>query len=175
MSRAATRATAALLCGVVLVALGLAFVALPGSRSAPESLRVDLDFDSFVPGETQTRTSTVQVPTPSRVTAATVTQSGPAIVVDLTVCQLATCRPLVEGLELDPGPHTLRVDAVLAATGADDIEPGAVTSFGGQIQIVEIHDPTEIDATLLLTVAGVGLLAIAVGVALVHPRQRIAS
>ena len=100
MSRTATRATAALLCGVVLVALGLAIIGLPDTEVAPESLSVDIDFDEFVPGVTQTRTSPVDVPVPSRVAEAEVATSGPdvAIDVDLTICQRDRCTPLTLSL-----------------------------------------------------------------------------
>ena len=169
MRRTATRATAALLCGVVLVALGLAIIGLPDDEIAPESLSVAIDVDTVVPGVTQTRTSPVDVPVPSRVAEAMVATSGPdvAIDVDLTICQRDRCTPLTTGLELDPGPYTLTV----AATMDRNAEPGTSGDIVGQIRIVETHSSTGIDATQLMAVAGVGLLSIAVGVLLLGRRR----
>ena len=169
MSRTATRATAALLCGVVLVALGLAVAGIPGAEPAPESLNVEIDFDTFVPGVTQTRTSLVEVPVPSLVDEARVDTfgSGVDIDVDLTICDAGRCRPLVAGAELDPGPYTLTV----AATLDEQVAPGTSGDIAGQIRIVETSRATAIDTTLLMSVAGVGLLAIAIGALLVRQRE----
>ncbi len=171
---AARRATTALLCGVVLVALGLAFIGLPSDKRAPESLSVALDFDTFRPGVMQTRTSDVEIPVPSRVTDAEIVQNGVdsnAITVDMTICDAvgSGCRPLVAGLELEQGPHTLTVDATL--TG--DVPPGARTTLVGQVRIVEARSTSTVDTTLLVAVAGGGLLAIAAGALLVRPRHGV--
>jgi hypothetical protein len=173
MSRTATRATAALLCGVVLVALGLAFIATPDSATAPESLTVEIDFDTFAPGVTQTRTSNVDVPVPSRVDEARVDIVGEGVELetDLSICQLDDCQPLVAGLELRPGPYTLSV----AATLDREVAPGATGDLIGQIRIVETRQPTAIDTTMLVTVACIGLLAIALGVQLVTRRREVMS
>jgi hypothetical protein len=209
VSRNATRATAALLCGVVLVALGLMVAGMPASESPPESLHVALDFDTFVPGETQTRTSQVEIPVPSRVTDAAVTQTGDDATIDvrLTICQaeLDRCEPLRAGLELSSGPHALTVEATLTARIGTErphdrttdtlparppsaaLTPPAVTtvrdtatasgehaSLVGQIRIVESTTSSIVDANLLLTIAGGGLLAIAVGAMVIRPRRTIA-
>ncbi len=171
MSRAATRATAALLCGVVLVALGLAFVGLPDSERSPDSMSVEIDFDTFTPGVTQTRSSSVEVPVPSRVAVARVDTIGPdvAIDVDLTICDRGDCRPLEAGAELEPGPYTLTV----AATLDDQVAPGSSGRFVGEIRIVETSQTTAIDTTLMMVIAGIGLLAIAIGALLVDRRQGV--
>lgn len=169
MSRTATRATAALLCGVVLVALGLAIIGMPDDETAAESLSVEITFDAFVPGVTQTRTSDVDVPVPSRVDEARVDIVGEGVVIDtdLSICQLGECQPLAAGLELRPGPYTLSVSATLDR----EVAPGASADLVGQIRIVETREPTAIDTTLLMIVAGIGVLAIALGVLLVTRRR----
>lgn len=176
MRTASRRATTALLCGVVLVALGLAFIGLPGDKRAPESLNVTLDFDTFRPGVTQTRTSQVDVPVPSRVTDAEIAQTGAdpnAITVELTICDAtaSNCQPLVAGVKLDPGTHTLTVDATLTA----EVPPGSSTTLAGQIRIVETRSISSIDVTLLITIVGGGLLVIAVGALLIGQRQGMAT
>jgi len=172
MGRTATRATAALLCGVVLVALGLAIAALPTSEHAPESLSVEINFDTFVPGVTQARSSAIDVPVPSRIADARVDTIGSAVAidVDLTICQLERCTPLAVGTELDPGPYTLTVEATMDP----GVAPGASGEIVGEITIVETRQSTAIDPTLLMAVAGGGLLAIAVGTLLVGQRRVVA-
>ncbi|MGB0112190.1 MAG: hypothetical protein WBP59_03125 [Ilumatobacteraceae bacterium] len=175
MSRATTRATAALLCGVVLVALGLAFVGLPDAEAPAESLSVRLDFDTFSPGVTQTRTSDVVIPVASRVTDASIEQSADsAMSLDtvLTICSVTGCEPLVPGLEVATGPHTLTVEATLADSTQTDTAPGAVGSFTGQIRIVETHQSAGVDTSLLVGISAIGLAAIAIGAFIVSPRRR---
>ena len=169
MSRTATRAIAALLCGVVLVALGLAIAGMPDTERAPESLHVEIAFDEFVPGVVQTRSSSVEIPVPSRVTDARVDTAGAPIDVDVTICQLDRCRPIVTGTELDPGPYTLDITAALD----DDVAPGSSTDIVGEIRIVETRQPTAIDTTLLMSAAGIGVVAIAVGALLVRQRPGV--
>ena len=171
MSRSATRATTALLCGVVLVALGLAIAATPDAERAPESLRVDIAFDAFVPGITQTRTSGVEVPVPSRIAEARVDATGLPVRVELAICRLDSCRPIVVGSELDPGPYILIVAATLDAQVAADTSGGIV----GQIRLVEARQPIADDATLVLTAfAGFVTVGIVVGALMMAQRQRIA-
>jgi hypothetical protein len=169
MSRTTKRATAALLCGVVLVALGFAIAGMPAAEQAPESLSVTIDFDPFVPGITKTRSSAVDVPVPSRVDEALVAINGSdaIIITDLAICQVGRCTSLVPGLELDPGPYSLTVAATMDAS----VEPGMSGEIVGQIRIVETHQLTAIDTTLLMGVAGVGLFAIATGALLVGRRK----
>ena len=170
MTRAATRATAALLCGVVLVALGLAIAGMPDTERAPESLNVEIAFDTFVPGVTQTRTSAIDVPVPSRVIDARVDTIGTDAAVDvaLTICSSDDCHPLAADSELDAGPYTLTI----AATLDERVAQGSSGDIVGRIRIVEARQPTAVDTTLLMAVAGVGLLAIAIG-ATVLGRQQV--
>lgn len=169
MSRTATRATAALLCGVVLVALGLAIAGMPESERAPASLNVDMNFDTFAPGVTQTRSSAVDVPVPSRIADARVETVGRGVVIDveLTICRLDDCRPVEAGTELVPGPYTLRVSATLD----DQVPPGASGRLVGEIRIVETRRADAIDTTLLMAVAGIGMVVIAVGALLIGQRS----
>ena len=171
MSRNATRATAALLCGVVLVALGLAIAGLPDFERAPESLSLEIDFDTLQPGVTQTQSSQVDVPVASRVAEARVDSVGFEAVIDveLTICDFDGCRPLEAGTDLDPGQYTLTVAAKLDEQAA----PGTSGEFVGQIRVVETHRSTAIDTTLLMSIAGVGLLAIGLGALLVGRRQEV--
>jgi hypothetical protein len=169
MSRSATRAIAALLCGVVLVALGLAITAMPDTERAPESISVEIAFDPFLPGRTQTRTSSVDVPVPSQVTEARIDTAGAPLDIELTICQLDRCREIVAGTELDPGPYTLTI----AATLDEDVAPGSSTDIAGEIRIVETRRPTAIDTTLLTSVAGIGVAAVAIGALLVRQRQEV--
>lgn len=173
MSRTAVRATAALLCGVVLVALGLAFMGLPDTAHAPESLSVDVDFDTFQPGVTQTRTSMVEVPVPSQVAEARVDAVGSAMSVDveLTICQADDCQPLEAGTELAPGPYTLTVSATLD----EQVTPGSSGELAGQIRIVETRRTNAVDTSLLMTIAAIGLAAIAIGALAVRQRHGVAS
>jgi hypothetical protein len=178
MSQTATRTTAALLCGVVLVALGLAFIALPDTEVRAESLDVELDFDPFTPGVTQTRTSDVVIPVESQVTDASISQvAAGAMQIDtsLTICGASGCRALVPGLDIDPGPHSLRVEATLVATPQGDIAPGATSGFTGQIRIVERHQSSSVDASLLIAVGAIGLTAIALATLIVQPRRRVSA
>lgn len=182
MSRTATRATAALLCAVVLVALGLAYIGLPDAEVPAESLSVELDFDTFAPGVTQTRTSEVVIPVASRVTEASITQSaGSHMAIDatLTICGATGCRMLEPDLEIDPGPHTLQVEATLADTAPNtpprDNAPGATGGFTGQIRIVETHRSSGVDTSLLIGISAIGLAAIAIGALIVQPRRRVAA
>jgi hypothetical protein len=156
---------------VVLVALGLALAGLPTTEQAPESLNVEIDFDTFVAGVTQTRTSAVEVPVPSRITDARVDTVGTGVVIDtdLTICQLDRCRPLVAGLELDPGPYTLSIVATLDA----QVAPGSSGELVGQIRLVETRSSAAVDTTVLMVVAGIGLLTIAVGALLVGRRHEV--
>jgi hypothetical protein len=172
MSRTATRATAALLCGVVLVALGLAIIGMPDDATAPESMNVEVDFDTFIPGVTQTRSSAVDVPVPSKVAEARVdtTGSGASIDATLSICQLDRCAPLVVGAELDPGPYTLTV----AATMNQSVEPGSTVELFGRIRIIETHQSAAIDPTLLIAAAGIGLVTISTGALLVGRHRTVA-
>lgn len=173
MGRVAVRVTTVLLCGVVLVALGLAFLGLPESHVAPEPLRVDIDFEAFQPGVTQVRTSPVEVPVHSEITAARIDTVGAetTIDVDLALCQRTSCRPLRAGVELAPGPYEVRI----AATLADDLAPGASAGLVGEINIVETHQSTMVDTTVLMAVACAGLCAMAAGAYAVSHRQRVTS
>ncbi len=182
MSTTARRATATLLCAVLLVALGLMLANMRAeTESKPESLNVDLSFDTFAPGVPQTRTSTVDIPVPSEVTDATVAHAGSnaRIDVDLTICEGVSgdCRPLTPGLELLPGRHTLSVEATLTNAvqvhGDVDGEADGDGILAGEIRIVESHSPSMVDTGLLMTVAGAGLLAVAVGAVAVRPRHPV--
>lgn len=159
MSRTATRATAALLCGAILVALGLAIAGMPDTARSPESLNVEITFDAFVPGVTQTRSSSVEVPVRSRVADARVDTAEALIDVDLTICQLDECRPLVAGTELDPGPYTLDI----AATLDEQFAAGSSTDIVGEIRIVEARQPAATDTTVLMAAPGIGVAAIVIG------------
>lgn len=171
MSRGARRATTALLCGVVLVALGFAIAASPDAERAPQSLRVDVAFDPFVPGVTQTRTTSMEVPVPSRVAEARIDATRMPIRVELAVCQLDTCRPIVVGSELEPGPYTL----IVASTLDTQVAAGTSGEIVGQIRLVEARQPIADDATLLRTAfAGFVAVGIVVGALMYLQRQRIA-
>lgn len=171
MSPNATRAIAALLCGVVVVALGLAIAGLPDFGRSPESLSLEIDFDTLQPGVTQTQSSQVDVPVASRVAQARLDTVGfgTAIDVELTICDFDGCRPLEAGTELDPGQYTLTV----AATLDEQATPGTSGEFGGQIRVIETHQSTSTDTTLLMSIAGVGLLTITLGALLVGRRQEV--
>lgn len=168
MSRNAKRATTALLCAVVLVAFGLALLGLPESTSTPESLRLNVTFDPFQPGVTQTRTSAVDVPVTSRVDAARIEAIGSdTIDVDLTICEHAACEPLAVGTELGPGSYVLRV----AATLREEMPPGSSSDLIGEIRIVEIRRQAMADPSRLIAFAAAGALAIAVGALTVRRRR----
>lgn len=173
MGRVAVRVATALLCGVVLAALGLAFLGLPDSPVAPEALRVDVDFGTFQPGVTQVRTSPVDVPVPSEITEARVGTVGSETSIDvgLALCQRSSCEPLRAGVELAPG----RYEVQIAATLTDDVTPRASADLVGEISIVETYRSTMVDTTVLMAVAGAGLCAIAAGAFAVSQRQRVAS
>jgi hypothetical protein len=63
------------LCVVMVGALAMILLVLPGLDSAPEPTEVSLDFGTFVPGEAQVRTTALDVPTGSVVREAGVATS----------------------------------------------------------------------------------------------------
>jgi hypothetical protein len=103
------------------------------------------------------------------VAGARIDTAGSPLDVELTICQLDRCRSIVTGTELDPGPYTL----VIAATLSEDVVPGSSTDIVGEIRIVETRQPTAVDTTLLLSVAGIGLAAVVIGTHTVRQRQQV--
>jgi hypothetical protein len=159
MSRSARTVTTALLCVVFLGAVGFALVSIPTASAVPEPVTVNLDFDTFVPGVVQTRSTQMQVPVQSTVRRAGVLQStGDAAAIDWTfeLCRDGACGALEEGADVESGDYQLQVSAVLAR----DVEPVGQGSVAGQFQLVETDSPTPMPSTAVLALAAIGVTGV---------------
>lgn len=128
MTQRGRTVTAVLLTIVLLVALGILSTTIPASAALPEPIEVTLDFDQFLPGETQVQTYPLNVPSAARFAeAGIVYATGIANDVDWTfeLCTTGataepTCDPVVEQADVPAGIYTLRVSAVLDTNVAGD-------------------------------------------------------
>jgi len=175
MTERARTTTAALLCVAVVGALVLIVLALREPDSSFEPFEVSLDFDTFVPGVVQTRSTVVAVPVRSRVIeAGTVASSGLASDIDWTfqLCQGAICRPLTRDSEVEPGAYRVQVSAVLAS----DTEPGASGRVFGRVQFGESLTTSEgrSGESTLVWWAAIGGMVVTVGI-LVSRRRMVAT
>lgn len=159
MTERSRTVTAVLLCMVVIGALAMIILALPGAATVPEPIEVSLDFDAFAAGVVQTRWSPVDVPVRSNVTEAGVVQStGLASDIEWTfeLCQRGACRPFASGTQVEPGAYTMQVSAMLDAA-ADVAGTGQVV---GRILLVESPSPAPPRPTYLIWLATIGLVAV---------------
>ena len=177
MTERARTTTAALLCVAVVGALVLIVLALREPDSSFEPFEVSLDFDTFVPGVVQTRSTAVDVPVRSRVIeAGTVASSGLASDIDWTfqLCQGAICRPLTRDSEVESCAYRVQVSAVLAS--ASDTEPGASGRVFGRVQFGESLTTSEgrSGESTLVWWAAIGGMVVTVGI-LVSRRRMVAT
>ncbi len=124
MTQRGRTVTAALLTIVLLTALGILSTTISAEATTPEPIDVSLDFDTFLPGETQTRTYPVNVPSAARFAEAGVLHAtGIAEQVQWTfrLCEEAAsasvtpCAAVDEGTDVPAGAYTLEVSALLDA------------------------------------------------------------
>ena len=125
MTRAARTVTAVLLTIVLLAALGILATTIPAAAALPEPIDVTLDFDRFLPGESQTKTYPLNVPSAARFAEAGIVYStGIADDVEWTfeLCDAvdSACEPVVEQAEVAAGSYTLRVSALLSTNVAGE-------------------------------------------------------
>ncbi len=171
MTERARTVSTLVLCAALVGALVMIVLALPGLDTAPEPIAVSLDFDPFVPGVAQERTTVVDVPVGSRVReAGVVAASGFAsdIELALVICQASTCRPLAVDDVITPGAYRLQVTALLDAS----VEPGAQGQFSGRIVLAEASSTPTFDRSQLVWLATIGLIVV-VAIGTVAHRLRV--
>jgi len=125
MTQRGRTVTAVLLTIVLLAALGILSTTIPASAALPEPIDVTLDFDRFLPGEAQTKTYPLNVPSAARFAEAGIVYStGIANDVEWTfeLCDAveSACRPVIEQADVAAGMYTLRVSALLSTNVAGE-------------------------------------------------------
>ena len=154
--------TATLLAVVLLAALGILATTLPAKAAVPEPIEVTLAFDQFLPGEPQTQTYPLAVPSAARFAeAGIVYATGIANDVDWTfeLCDEVTdrCRPALAGDDVAAGAYTLRVSALLDANVAGE---GSVV---GRVLLEQADGVSASGFTPVHWMIGAAMLAVAVG------------
>ena len=172
MTERARTTTAALLCVAVVGALVLIVMAFRTPDPSFEPFEVSLDFDTFVPGVIQTRSTAIEVPVRSRVIeAGVVASSGLTSTIDWTfeLCQGASCRPLTRDLAVESGAYRVEVSALLAS----DTEPGASGRVVGRVQFGESLTSSDgrSGESHVVWWAAIGAMVVTIGIALGRHRM----
>jgi hypothetical protein len=160
------------LCVVMVGALAMILLVLPGLDSAPEPTEVSLDFGTFVPGEAQVRTTALDVPTGSVVREAGVAvATGFARDLDVTfeLCAGAECRPLAVGDTVAAGAYELRVTALLDA----EVAPGTEGRLAGGLLLAESSTSSTSDRSTIVWLATLGLITVVALGAVAHRRRTV--
>lgn len=176
MHTTAHTTSVALLCAVVIGALALLITGVPADAET-EPIQVVLDFDTFLPGVAQTRSSDLEVPVRSEVASAGVVRaSGLASAVDWSfrVCaRSGPCTPIAEDDVVQAGDYVLEVSGVLPGDTETEVR-GAAGSVVGQVQLIEA-DPGGIEVTralLALVAAAIVGILLALILPMVGARRR---
>ena len=172
MTERARTVSTLVLCAVLVGALVMIVLALPGLETAPEPTEVTLDFDAFVPGVAQVRTTAVDVPVPSRVREAGVAiATGFATDIDFTfeLCQRAECRELAVDDIVTAGVYRLEVTGLLDSP----VAPGAEGRVAGRVVLAESSTTPTFDRSSLVWVATIGFIAVVAIGAAVHRRRAV--
>jgi hypothetical protein len=160
--------TAALLTVVLLVALGILSTTIPANASVPEPIDIALDFDTFLPGETQTQTHPIVVPSAARFAEAGIVHAtGIAQQVQWTfrLCENTTtpatttlaCSPVATGHDVPAGSYTLEVSALLDANVSGD------GSVAGRVRLEQADGVGASGFTPMHWMIAAAMLAVTIG------------
>lgn len=169
MTERARTVSTLVLCAVMLGALAMILLALPGLDSAPEPTEVSLDFGTFVPGEAQVRTTALDVPTGSVVREAGATGFARDLDVTFELCAGAECRPLAVGDTVAAGAYELRVTALLDS----EVAPGTEGRLAGGLLLAESSTSSTSDRSTIVWLTTIGLVTVVTLAAVAHRRRMV--
>ena len=174
MTERARTVSTLVLCTVLVAALAMIVLALPGLDTAPAPTEATLDFDDFVPGVAQVRTTALDVPVGSVVREAGIAfATGFARDLDVTfeLCSGAECRALAVDDVVAPGSYRLEVTALLDAS----VAPGAEGRVAGRVLLAESSTTPTFDRSPLVWLAAIGLITVVALSVVAHRRRTVAA